>query len=162
MQEEKAQLQSASRKGIPAPFHTLALCGGTHQRQTGLTWNFKLHRTLESGLGCHCPIPRKLKGISCQKPSRVFAFTGSTPLEILSLGAPKEEDGISLVDLGVGCRGLRVAFFKQNFKNNGSGSVLSAVHEPPAFSTVFTWCSELPRATAILDFPPIQGVGPSP
>lgn len=110
MQEEQAQLQSSSREGIPAPLSTLAGHDGTRQGQTGLTWDFQPHRSLQSSLGCHCPIPLKLKGISCLKPSRAFAFTGSTSLEFLPLGAPKEEDGTSLVDLGLGWRGLGLFF----------------------------------------------------
>lgn len=90
MQEEHAQLQSAAK--------------GRNSRLTG---NFQPHRSLQSSLGCHCPIPVKLKGISCLKPSRAFA----SPLEFLPLDAPKEEDGISLVDLELGCRGLGVVFF---------------------------------------------------
>lgn len=163
MQEEQAQLQSAAREGIPAPLPTLAVHRGTHWGQTGLTWNFQPHRSLQSSLGCHCPIPIKLKGISCLKPSRAFTFTGSTPLEFLHLDVPKEEDGTSLVDLGLDCRGLGVVFFKQNLKSKGSGIILSVIPEPPAFSTVFTWCPELPQAAAAVpDFPPCQGVGPSP
>lgn len=83
-----------------------------------LTWLYMVGHTRSKlgspgifSLGCHCPIPIKLKGISCLKPSRAFAFTGSTPLEFLHLDASKEEDGTSLVDLELGCRGLGVIFF---------------------------------------------------
>lgn len=153
MQEEQAQCQSASREGIPASLRALAVHGGTHQGQSGLTWNFQLHRTLQSSFGSHCPIPLKQKGISCLKPSKAFAFIGSSPLESFPLGPPK--------DLGLGCRGLGVVFFQQNFANKGSRSILSVIPGPPAFSIVFTSCPELLQAAVILDFPPCQWVGPS-
>lgn len=148
MQEEQAQLQSSSREGIPAPLPTLVVHSGTHQEQTGLTWNFQLHRSLQSSLGCHCTIPLKLKGISCLKPIRAFAFTGSASLEFLPLGAPKEEDRTSLVDLGLVREVWGCFFLNKTSKIRGvAASSLSFLSLQP-----FPWCSELPQAAAILDF----------
>lgn len=38
----------------------------------GLTWNFQPPWSVQTSLGCCCPIPIKQKGVSCLKPSKAL------------------------------------------------------------------------------------------